>query len=216
MRAFIPACLLLIVPPAAFGASKPDTPLSKPQVTVLVDFEKPHSDVSLNAMRRALDDMLAPAGFSVDLQLRDALPPNAQFEELVVFKLTGSCTMSATAPMPVGALSDERGPLAMAYSSDGEILHFGEVECDRVRTSITRLLGYGSSNKSQNALGHALAMVVAHEIYHMLGNAKQHTHKGVTKSSLSPEDLLDGNLKLPPPAIETLDKISPLVEVPEP
>jgi hypothetical protein len=178
---------------------------AKPPLTVLVDFEKPHSEISLQAMRRNLDQILTPAGIAVDVELKSDLPPDPQFADLVVFKMKGSCTMNAR-PMPIGALSDERGPLAMAYSSDGEVLHFGEVECDRLRHSLIRVLGPGTNTKSQNALGRAMAMVIAHEIYHMVGNAKKHTLHGLTKTSLSGDELLDGKLKLPSQAVEVLAK----------
>lgn len=91
-------------------------------------------------------------------------------------------------PMPVGALSDERGPLAMTYSSDGELLHFGEVECDRVRQSLQRVLGKGYPEKRQAALGMALGVVMAHEMYHVMANAKSHTGQGITTQSLGRGD----------------------------
>src|SRR6266567_2566814 len=102
----------------------PDTTDSGQSVTVLVDFEKPYSPVSMDAMRHELQTLLQPAGLKIDLRLKDELVPGAIFNQLVVFKMKGACTMVA---LPIGALSDERGPLAMTHSSDGTILHFGEV-----------------------------------------------------------------------------------------
>lgn len=163
-------------------------------ITVLLDFEKPHSDVSVQAMREELQRILDPAGLKIDLRLKNELSPEPQFPDLVIFKMKGSCTMNA---LPVAALSDERGALAMAYSSDGEILHFGEVECDRVRQSLQRVLGRGAPERHQKAYGAALGLLVAHEMYHMLGNQKIHTRDGLTKSSLSARELLEDNLTLP-------------------
>ena len=207
---FLRPFLFIFLCSALFGASTPSAP-----VTVLVDFENPHSDVSLKAMRAGLASILTPAGISVDVQLKSDLPPDPQFAELVIFKMKGSCTMNAR-PVPIGALSDERGALAMAYSSDGQILHFGEVECDRIRTSLSHVLGSSASTKNQNAFGQALAMVIAHEIYHMIGNAKEHTHKGLTKSSLSAGELLNGRLKLPEQALGAIDKRWQTTVVPQP
>jgi hypothetical protein len=51
-----------------------------------------------------------------------------------------------------------------------------------------------------------MAKVIAHEIYHMVGNAKDHTHHGLTKTSLSGDELLDGKLKLPSQAVQVLAK----------
>ena len=177
-------------------AGSPNSPL-----TVLMDFEAPHSEASLRSLRLGLSRLFNPTGLKVDVQLKDELPEHAQFGQLVVFKMKGSCSMS---PLPIGALSDERGPLAMAYTSDGQVLHFGEVECDRVRHSLQRILGSNSSLKSQQTLGAALAVVIAHEVYHMLGNARAHTSKGLTKSGLSASELMNPRLSLPPGAIEAI------------
>lgn len=99
--------------------------------------------------------------------------------------------------LPIGALSDERGPLAMAYSSDGVILPYGEVECDRIRQSLQRLIGRGNPGTYQSAFGAAMGLVVAHELYHMLARSPQHTENGITKESFSARDMLSGNLSLP-------------------
>jgi hypothetical protein len=185
---FVLSSVVLSAAPAAVSSTQ--------AVTVLVDFEKPHSALFIDALRNQLHALLGPVGFKVDLQLKSELPPYPEFAELVLFKMKGSCTMSAL-PLPIGALSDERGPLAMAYSSDGEVLHFGEVECDRVRESLQRILGRGNSEKHQAVFGTALGLVIAHEMYHMMANSSAHTKTGVTKSSLSARELLAGDLTLP-------------------
>lgn len=163
-------------------------------VTVLVDFESSHSDVSLPLMKGELQHLLQPLGLNVDLQVKSDLPDKAEFTELVIFRMKGSCSMK---PLPISALSDERGPLAMAYSSDGTVLHFGEVECDRVRQCLSRVLGKANSRKNQSYLSTALGLVIAHEMYHMLANSKAHTKSGLTKRGLSAQELLDPDLTLP-------------------
>jgi hypothetical protein len=172
----------------------PDTGVPGQSVTVLVDFEKPYSTASIDALRGELQTLFSPSGLKIDLRLKSELPPGSEFNQLVVFKMKGACSML---PLPVGALSDERGPLAMTYSIDGELLHFGEVECDRVRQSLQRVLGKGYPEKRQAALGMALGVVMAHEMYHMMANAKGHTGQGITKHSLSAEEMLAGELSIP-------------------
>jgi hypothetical protein len=103
-------------------------------------------------------------------------------------------------------LVDERGPLGMAYSSNGEILHFGAVECDRVRRCLQRVTGGGRPEQHQAQYGAALGIVVAHEIYHMIAGAKEHTRDGLTKESLSARELLDGELSIPGVAREALHR----------
>jgi len=168
-------------------------------VTVLVNFEKPHSDVSVMAMRHELRELLEPAGISVEVMLKTEMPASPQFSELFVFAMKGWCSMNA---MP--AISNVRGPLGLAFSSNGEILHFGEVECDRVRQCLQRVVGSGRPQDHQAEFGAALGIVVAHEIYHMIVGAKEHTKDGLTKESLSAHELLDGELYLPATVREAL------------
>ncbi len=187
--------LLLFAILAGLGTANaaPAPVISQGSVTVLLDFEQTHSQTSLAAMKRELKSIMDSAGMSVDLRLKDQVAENAQFQRLLLFKMKGACTMSA---LPIGALSDERGPLAMTYSSDGQLLPFGEIECDRVRESLQRTLGRGNPKGSQTAYGTALARVMAHEMYHMIANSKAHTKEGVTRESLSSWDLLERQLPL--------------------
>jgi hypothetical protein len=181
--------------------------LSQSPLTVLMDFESPHSDTSLNALRYSLNKLLNPGGLSVQVQLKSELPASPQFGQLVVFKMKGSCSLT---PLHSSNPSLDAGPLASAFTSDGQVLHFGEVQCDRVRHSLQRIPGFAASLKNQQTYGSALAIVIAHEVYHMLGNATSHTHEGLTKSSLSASELFDSRMTLPPSAISILQNANPV------
>jgi hypothetical protein len=172
---------------------------ANPSLTVVLDYEQPHSRSSFDAMQSELTALLDHAGVSVNLKDKASLAPNTQFNDLVVFRMSGRCDAT---PVPLEALSDERGPLAMAYSSDGQILPFGEVKCDRIRQCLQRSIGRGlPSGHDRSAYGAALAKVMAHEIYHMLAHDPHHTHAGLTKEALSPHELLDNSMSLPDKAL---------------
>jgi hypothetical protein len=95
----------------------------------------------------------------------------------------------------------------MAYMSDNQMLSFGAVECDHVRRSLQRVLGSGSSwSAHQPAYGSALALILAHEIYHMLAKEPHHTKEGVTKESLSAQELLHQNLSIPQAARQAIQR----------
>lgn len=191
MRLLISFCLIALT--AAAGA---------PSLTVVLDYEQPHSQTSFNVMQSELSQLLKGAGFTIQLRDKASLPPNTQFDDLVMFKMAGRCDAT---PVPLEALSDERGPLAMAYSSDGQILPFGEIRCDRVRQSLQRSIGRGTpSGRDRSAYGAALAKVMAHEIYHMLTHDPRHTQKGVTKEALSSHELLDREMSLPDKALSEI------------
>lgn len=168
---------------------------TRPPVTVILEFEKPHSDVSLEAMRQEVQHLMGDAGLKIDFRLKQNLPAYPQFADLVLFKMRGSCSMNTWSPSQ--AVDSEGAPLAMTYSENGKLLHFGEVACDRVRESLQRVLGPGGGRKHESALGNALGIVIAHEMYHMLADTKTHTKQGITKEALSARELLDGDLSMP-------------------
>lgn len=164
------------------------------RITVLISFEQPHSGISLKNLESQLHSILSETGLQLDVRDRSQIPAGAEFGQLVVFYMKGSCSMQS---LPIGALSDERGPLAMAYSTHGNILPFAEVECDRVRLSLERALGKQSTRAFQPAFDTALGIVMAHEIYHMLAKTSDHTRTGLTKTRLTARELLDKKLSLP-------------------
>ncbi len=177
-------------------AVSPASPL-----TVLLDFEQPHSSISFDSLQQELQRLFAPARLKIDLRIHSELPSAPQFTDVLLFKMKGHCTMDA---LPIGALSDERGALAMTYSVDGDLLPFGEVECDRVRQSIQRTLGKGDPERHQATFGIALGRVIAHEVYHMITNSSAHTKDGLTKESLSGRELSQQLLSYPAGARTTL------------
>ncbi len=192
MRALV-YCSLLACLQTLWG-STPTSAEPPSAVTVLLSYEQPYSRLSFEALQQQLQHVLSDAGIKLEVRERQNAAPHEQFSDLFLFQMKGRCSMNA---VPVGALSDERGALAMAYSEDGTILPFGEVECDRVRQSLQRLVGRGNPEAYQSAFGAALGLVMAHEIYHMLAHSPHHTRQGVTKESLSARELLNRELPLP-------------------
>ncbi len=175
-----------------------------PSLTVVLDYEQPHSRSSFEAMQSELKSLLERAGLSLQLRDKATLAPNTEFGDLVIFKMAGRCDAT---PVPFAALSDERGPLAMAYTADGEILPFGEIRCDRIRLSLERTFGRGlPSEPNRLAYGSALAKVMAHEIYHMLARDARHTKTGLTKKALSSHELFESNSALPDRAISGITR----------
>ncbi len=172
------------------------------QITVLLQFEAAPSNTSISALNSELRKILFSSNSAVHLNLRTE-PLNGVVDgDLIIFKMRGSCTMDA---LPVAALSDERGPLAMTHIVDGEILPFAEVECDRVRQSVQRTWGRDNPRMHEIQYGAALARVMAHEMYHMLTRSTIHQSSGVTKSALSSQELSTGTIRLSRPARAALE-----------
>jgi hypothetical protein len=169
-------------------------------LTVVLDIQNHHySPNSLSTMKAETERILSGAGLKLDWRTKQDVPAHAEFSNVVVFTLTGSCSMEES---PV--LIDERGPLALTYTSNGDVLPFGEVRCDRVRASLRRSARLAAFPRWDSLLGVALGRVMAHELYHMLTEETHHTDEGVTRTSLRTDDLIGGRLNLDPAALSKI------------
>ena len=167
-------------------------PLHPAGLTIVMDFQGPHSDRSVAAMKRELEDILKNSGMAFDWRTR-AQAGEARYPDLITVKFKGKCVME-----PVGYLYDERGPLAFTYSSDGVLLPFSEVACDKITRSIRSAMWGGDFGKADFLLGRALGRVVAHEVVHILTQSGEHGREGVATPSLSGSQLIASELPLSP------------------
>ncbi len=158
-------------------------------LTVVLDPEKPVPSAALQEMQREMQRLFDEGGRRLDWKLRSELDSEASVPDLVLVKLRGSCRMSA---MP--ELVDERGPLAITHTADGEVLPFSEVQCDRLRQVTGTALHGSQRGQADRLLGRAMARVVAHEIWHITSNRRDHAESGITQRALSGKQLVADHL----------------------
>jgi hypothetical protein len=149
-----------------------------------------HQSASSSAsMQRELIRILS----AIDLRVsfHDSIAQSAHdANHVVVLSVRGSCDMSASAPPVRDRVAlDSRG-LASAPVSDGRVLPFVTVECDKLRHWLTsRVAGFGAEQR-QELLGRAIARLVAHEFYHIFARTKHHASEGIGRSCFSLHNLL--------------------------
>lgn len=185
MRRFLagfPLCFALAA--ATLLATDRDAPSTR-TITVLLQFEQPHSAQSLAGMKRELGHVLRDSGLHFQWRLLSDIKSEDQFEDLIVVKMKGQCRMT-----PVPALFDERGPLAYTHVSDGQVLPFSEVACDRIRVSIQSAMHGGDYQRGDELMGRALGRVLAHEVYHILAKTQGHGEHGVARDCLTARQLI--------------------------
>ena len=141
-------------------------------------------------MKRELGSIMKDSGFEIAWRERSEAAADS-FPNLVVVDFKGICRME---PLPY--LYDERGPLASTNSTDGSILPFSEIKCDKVRHSMRNAMMGSDYGRSDQLFGRALARVLAHELYHVLSGAKSHADKGVAQRALSGAQLITEQLQL--------------------
>ena len=160
-------------------------------ITLLLQFDNKHSDLSVQEMKREISAIMKNTGLVLDFRSLSDFNPNEAVSDLVVVKFRGSCQME-----PAPMLYDERGPLAFTHSTDGAVLPFSEVECDRVRHSVESAMWGGDRARADVLLGRALGRVLAHELVHIVAKSGKHGTKGVAKTSLSGGQLIADRLEL--------------------
>lgn len=161
-----------------------------PDLTVILDFKGPHSPTSVKEMEREAGRILKSSGFRLGWGVLGQ-DPNATYNDLVVFTFRGSCEF-----VPAPPRNDELGPYALTRMTDGEVLPFGEVDCDRVDRAVRNAMSAGDFARGDELVGRAMGRVLAHEMVHMMTKSVQHATEGVQRSALSGKQLIEPVLPL--------------------
>jgi hypothetical protein len=173
-------------------------PLS--ELTVILDFEGPHSDASLSEMEREASSIMKPSGLRLDWQLRGDQP--LRYDHLAVITFRGSCSFG-----PPSRSYHEPGPYASTKITDGGVQPFSEVDCDRVVAMAGDAMAEDTDHiRGDQLVGRALGRVVAHELVHMLTRSNRHGTEGVAKASFSGKELVEDSLTLGMSDIERVKK----------
>lgn len=188
------------------GAAGPD------HVTVLLEFEQQqYSSIALRSMQAETQSVLLDSGVKLAWSVTDRAAGSSGEGGGLVFRMKGKCAMDLFPALP-----DELGvPLAMAHSSDGTVLPFGQVDCDRVRRSVRTALRPGDAGGAEPLLGRALGRVLAHEIYHMLARSHEHHRGGIARERLSPRDLTRDRFTLSEESLRAIRRQIGLVRTPK-
>ena len=171
---------------------------SAADITVIVDFDGPHSDKSVQQMKRETEEIFKPAGVHIDWRARTDIGRES-YENLVMVHFKGRCILE-----PAPMLYDERGPYAFAYNSDGDVLPFSEVECEPVAASVHSAMDGDDFARPDYLLGRALGRVLAHELVHILTKSATHGREGVTQATFSSRELIGAPLRLTRTDVERL------------
>ncbi len=156
-------------------------------LTVVLDFDGPRSDRSVDVMKREVEDLMKPRGLTIDWKSRD-LAARESYGNLVVVRFKGKCILE-----PVGYLYDERGPLAFTWSTEGLVQPFSEVACDHLTGVVRSAMFGGDFARADLLFGRALGRVVAHELVHILSRSAVHTATGITRPALSGSQLISSD-----------------------
>ncbi len=140
----------------------------------------------VHAAQLELQRLLSPA--RIDMSWTDLSSRNIaqQFDQIVVMSFDGSCA-EPLIPQP---MRQDTVSLADSSVSEGRVLPFVRVDCAYLAQMLAPALRWLNEKDRDAAFGKALGRIVAHEIYHIMGETTEHQMRGVAKASFSVRDLL--------------------------
>jgi len=127
---------------------------------------------------------MSPLGFHFEWRNLNVNRGNDVSVELAVITVKGHCDIAG-----LSNRSQVEGSLGFTHLSDGQILPFTEINCDRVRHFVQGELLAMPADDREYAFGRALGRVLAHELYHIFANTTRHG-SGVAKESYTVHDLV--------------------------
>jgi hypothetical protein len=173
---------------AALAAGGGNTAHSVP-IALYVSFEQAAPPIVLESLQEELRSIMTPVGVPFEWRRLEQHRSGDVSAELAVIRMTGRCDAAG-----VLTRTHVEGSLGFTHVSDGQILPFTEVSCDRIRNFLQgELLGIDPAER-ETTFGRALGRVLAHELYHIFARTMRHG-SGVAKESYSVRDLLGDDLQ---------------------
>ena len=152
-------CLAVGVLPAA-GEPR-EAPVAP--ITLYTQFQQDPPKAVLEAIQAELESIMSPMGLNFLWRSLSAASGSEVSVELAVVHFKGTCNVTSHEPHNPGP-----GALGRTYVSDGSILPFVDVDCDRIGSFVQQGLMALDRDGREGAFGRAVGRVLAHEMYHIL------------------------------------------------
>jgi hypothetical protein len=138
-----------------------------------------------HALEDEVESIMGPLGRHFVWRTIASVTGNEVSAELAVLTFKGRCDVEGLTPKEA-----HPGALGWTHVSDGAILPFSDIDCDRIRMFVQKELLYRKVGEREEVFGRAMARVVAHELYHIFANTPHHGSDGVAKSAYTVQELL--------------------------
>jgi hypothetical protein len=158
----------------------------QPQVPVTLYTHYAHTspEAVVSAVKSEVAEIMDPVGIVFDWRSLESATGSDISVELVVVNFKGVCDTRPTSLMhPVA------GALGWTHTSNGEILPFTDIDCDRIGGLLRFPLAAGEAAARHRLLGRAIGRVLAHELYHVFAKTSHHASTGVAKAAYTASEL---------------------------
>ena len=90
------------------------------------------------------------------------------------------------------------------HLTDGKIIPFADIYCGAIRAFLAGALEDVTVRQREWLFGRAVGRVLAHELYHILGNEKTHGARGIAESGFTQQQLLAEGFRFSPKEVRKL------------
>lgn len=144
---------------------------------------------TLPYMRREAEKLMRAAGYQLEWrETRNSRGPET-VPDLAFLDLVGTCSLPlAPAGTPV---SEELTPrLASTAVTDGVVLPFSKIDCAALTALMGPMLLREAPGQRPYYYGRAMGRLMAHELYHVLAQTRDHATAGIGKPCFTAHDLI--------------------------
>lgn len=152
---------------------------------VYTQFQQPPPQAVLDSMKEEVASIMSPAGLRLEWRPLDSVTGSEVFSELAVAKFKGRCDTSSLPPVHF-----QTGPLAWSHVTDGVVLPFTDVDCERIHAFLQSRLLRVATDTREKVLGRAMGRVLAHELYHIFARSTHHASRDVDKPYYTAAELV--------------------------
>jgi len=185
-------CLMLAVMPA-LGQIRED---QVAPITVYTRFLSEPSAGVVDSLKAETESIMSEMGLTFGWRSLENHGSEVSVE-LAVVTFNGKCAIAAASQGHSGTST----ALGWTHVSDGQVLPFSEVDCDRIRAFIQPEFSGMPAKEREAVFGRAIGRVLSHELYHVFAKTVHHGSRGVAKPRYCLSDLvseefhfLDGDL----------------------
>lgn len=155
---------------------------------VYTRFEHEPAAPIMDALESELAAIMSPMGLRFEWRSLSAPRQAESFRQLAVVTFQGRCDLASLFPETI-----EPSALGWTHVTDGQVIPFADVDCDKTRAFLSRSLILLPPAERGPAFGRAVARVLAHELYHVFTRTRHHGSHGLAQASYTPPELLAVN-----------------------
>ena len=186
-------------------------PAPEKRLVIFLTSDVTIAPAAFSEMKHELSHLLSAAAIHIEW-LDPAVSAGGVIDDYsAVVRLRGSCRPTEPATRFQTAVPGPF-PLASSAMADGVVLPFVEVDCGALNAFLGPSLWRTSDQIRESRYARAVARLMAHEIYHVVGQTHLHARTGIAEPAFTVAELLSDHFEF---TEDTLSEIHPAPDVVE-